>query len=437
MALGGGTWLTQNKVLPGAYINFVSAAKATASLSDRGVVAMPLMLDWGKKGEMFTVTAEEFQKDSVKIFGYAYADEAMKGLRDLFMYAKTVHFYRLNGGTKAQNTYAQAKYFGTSGNKIKITVRDSVYQTGKYDVITLFDGVEVDLQTVAASSGLVENDFVVFKTFSMAAVTGAALTGGTSESAVATSVYQDFLDKAESYSFNILACMSDVSEVQRLFINYTKRLRDDLGRKFQLVVYNANPNTCDYEGVINVATETAGTNDYGNEAVYWVAGAEAGCAVNKSLANKVYDGEFTFDTNKTQTQLEDALNAGKFVFHKVGDEVRVLDDINSLTTTTAEKGEDFKSNQTIRVLDQIGNDIANLFNTKYSGQYPNDAAGRMSLWADIVKHHQELERIRAIEDFNPDELKVEKGEAKNAVLVTDCVTPVNCMTKLYMTVIVQ
>ena len=28
MALGGGTFLTQNKVLPGAYMNFVSVAKA-------------------------------------------------------------------------------------------------------------------------------------------------------------------------------------------------------------------------------------------------------------------------------------------------------------------------------------------------------------------------------------------------------------------------
>lgn len=29
MALGGGTFLTQNKVLPGAYINFISVATAS------------------------------------------------------------------------------------------------------------------------------------------------------------------------------------------------------------------------------------------------------------------------------------------------------------------------------------------------------------------------------------------------------------------------
>lgn len=47
MALGGGTWVTQNQVLPGAYINFVSLARATATLSDRGTCTMPLELDWG------------------------------------------------------------------------------------------------------------------------------------------------------------------------------------------------------------------------------------------------------------------------------------------------------------------------------------------------------------------------------------------------------
>ena len=46
MALGGGIYVAQNKVLPGAYINFISKAVATASLSDRGIVTMPLELDW-------------------------------------------------------------------------------------------------------------------------------------------------------------------------------------------------------------------------------------------------------------------------------------------------------------------------------------------------------------------------------------------------------
>ena len=67
MALGGGTFVTQNKTLPGAYINFVSAAAASAALSDRGIATMPLELDWGKEGEVFEVTNGDFQKNSMEI----------------------------------------------------------------------------------------------------------------------------------------------------------------------------------------------------------------------------------------------------------------------------------------------------------------------------------------------------------------------------------
>ena len=71
MALGGGIWAVQNKVLPGTYINFSSVAKASATLSDRGYAAMPLMLDWGPDSTVFTVTSGDFQKNSLKIFGHS------------------------------------------------------------------------------------------------------------------------------------------------------------------------------------------------------------------------------------------------------------------------------------------------------------------------------------------------------------------------------
>ena len=143
------------------------------------------------------------------------------------------------------------------------------------------------------------------------------------------------------------------------------------------------------------------------------------------------------DTNYTQVQLAAALDEGKFMFHQVGDDVRVLEDINTLVTTTEEKGEDFKSNQTIRVIDQIGNDIAVLFNTKYLGIIPNNSSGRISLWNDIVKHHQELQGIQAIENFVAEDVVVTQGNEKKAVVVDDAVEPVNAMAKLYMTCVIS
>ena len=81
MALGGGSWLTQNKVLPGSYINFASLAKASATLSDRGIAAAPFVLSWGPEGTVIEVTAADFQKNSKNIFGYGYDAPEMLALR--------------------------------------------------------------------------------------------------------------------------------------------------------------------------------------------------------------------------------------------------------------------------------------------------------------------------------------------------------------------
>ena len=84
MALGGGSFTSQNKKLPGSYINFISLAASSASLSDRGIAALAIEMDWGVDGSVFEVTSGDFQKNSLKIFGYDFADEKLKGLKSNF-----------------------------------------------------------------------------------------------------------------------------------------------------------------------------------------------------------------------------------------------------------------------------------------------------------------------------------------------------------------
>lgn len=437
MALGGGMFLVQNKVLPGSYINFISLARASATLSDRGYGAMALELDWGPEGEVFTVENSDFQSDSMPIFGYDYTHDKIKGLRDLFLNLKTGYFYRLNNGAvKAQNTFATAKYGGIRGNDIKIIIAVNIDDEEKFDVTTMLDSTVVDLQTVATAAELVANDYVVFKSGATLAATAATpLTDGTNGAAITGAQYQTALDKFEAYTFNTLGCLSTEETIKGLYIAYTKRMRDEVGAKFQTVIYNKN--NVDYEGVIVIKNKTLDVGALESSAVYWVTGASASCEVNRSNTNKNYNGEFTFFVDYKQSELVTAMKGGYFMFHKVGDEIHVLDDINSFTSITIDKNIDFNSNQVIRVLDQIGNDIAVLFNTQYIGKVQNNNAGRISFWKDLVFYHQQLEQIQAIEDFVPEDVTVEKGIDKKSVVVSCPVMPVNCMTKLYMTVIVR
>ena len=433
--LGGGTFLVQNKVLNGAYINFVSAKNSNFIFGDRGFVAMGIDMDWGKEGEIITVESADIQTNSMKIFGYAYDAPEMKGLRDLFIHAKTAYLYRLNGGgTKAANDYATAKYAGTRGNALKLVIRANVDNEDAFDVITYLGDAIVDSQTVEDITDLVENNYLTFKTsVTLQANAGIALSGGTNGTQTA-SHHQEMLGLLEGYSFNILGCVSINAEIKALYAAYVKRMRDDVGKKFQVVLHKYEQ--ADSIGVISVENNAV-NSAHVSDLVYFVSGIEAGCAVNKSCTNKIYNGEFEVNTDYTQTELKEALLEGKLMFHKVGDDVRILDDINTFVSTTIEMNDDFKSNQTIRVLDQIGNDIAALFNTKYLGEVPNDNAGRVALWSDIVTHHRELETLRAIENFDPEGVTVEKGMTKKSVVVTDRVEPVNAMGILYMTVIVE
>lgn len=440
MALGGGFFLTQNKVLPGAYINFISAARASATLSDRGIAAMPFVADWGEEGKVIEVTTEDFQKYSLQLFGYDYTHPQMQMFREIFKNAKVLYGYRLNSGTtKAKNDYAVAKYGGSRGNAITIVIENDVDTEGGFLVKTLLDNTEADIQSVKKAQELQDNDFVTFqKEASLQTTAGMPLTGGTDGEGRTGANYQKFLEKIEKYSFHTLGCNTAEKEIIDLFIAFTKRMRDEQGVKFQTVVYRAE--NADYEGIISVENKLLNVDEnlFGEfSLVYWVTGASAGCAVNKSNVNKVYDGEYEIDTNYTQRQLEDGVKKGKFLFHKVGEEVRVLDDINTFVSVTVDKNEDFQSNQVIRVLDQIGNDIAVLFNTKYLGKVQNNNAGRIAFWNDLVTYNNELQRLQAITDFEPEQLIVEQGESKKSVVVTNPVTPVMAMSKLYMTVIVN
>lgn len=441
MALGGGNWTIQNKVLPGAYINVKTASTTSTVFGDRGTGALPLILDWGLDGEVFEVTTEEFQKNSLTLFGYSYTSDKMKDMREFFKKALTGVFFKLNSdGAKAtvtSNTLtATAKYKGIRGNDIKIVIAANVDDNTVFEVSTYFDGSKVETQKVKTIGELVNNDFVMFSGTSSnvpVATAGATLKGGTNGTPTGTD-WQLFLDKIESYDFNTLGCPSDNETIKSLFYDYTLRMRDSVGKKFQTVIYRK---ASDYEGVINLKNSVTDSGANAYSLVFWLVGAEASCEINKTLTNTEYNGEYTIDTDYTQSQLETALEAGELLFHKVKNAVNVLEDVNSFVSYTDEKGSDLSDNQTIRVVDQMANDIAVMFNKYKLGKVQNNDAGRVTFWKDLVAYNKQLQTLQAIEGVVAEEITVAQGDTKKAVVVVNPVTPVNAMTRLYMNILVS
>lgn len=324
MALGGGTFLVQNKVLPGAYINFISVAQASATLSDRGIVTIPLAMNWGPEGKIFTVEQADFIKNSQKIFGYAYTADELKPMREIFLHAKTVHFFRLgSSGVKASNTYATAKYPGTRGNDLRVVItanENSTEQKPLFDVETFLGTVQVDLQEgVAAITGLKANDYLDWKSSGTLSLTASLpLTGGTNGT-VADSDYQTYLDQAEAYTFNAMGCTESKATITALFAAFAKRMRDDVGKKFQVVLFRK---LADYEGVVSVKNGLTSRSVYFDTAsAVAKLGLNAGNAFNGDMnqviafmeqVNKqfVIGGATAQEQSNAMIQLTQAMAAG-------------------------------------------------------------------------------------------------------------------------------
>ena len=419
--------MTQNKVLPGAYINFVSRPRAMGSLGERGVVCVGMELDWGREG-MTDIAAAEGRTNCRELFGYTYLSEEMKDLRELFAHAKEVKLYRLNGGEKARMTQdgltVTAKYPGKRGNDICIKIAENVDESDCWDVETYLDAEVVDAQTVTRIEDLRENAFVEFGgTGGLTAAAGIYLTGGTTAAATG-SAYTAFLEAAEKEDFNALAYNGADEKTKKLFVNFTKRMREEEGVKFVTVLHDYP--AADHEGVISVGTAA--------ELVYWTAGASAGAEVNESLTHAAYDGEYEVDARLKKSDYIKGIRKGQLLFYEEDGTLRVLRDINSFTSFAAAKNSDFSSNRVVRVLDSIANDVANIFSKYYLGKQSNNANGRNLLKAEILAYHEELMKLEAIEGFTADDITVEKGTEKQDVVVYEAIQPVDAMEKLYMKV---
>lgn len=469
----GGTWQSQNKVRPGAYINFVGTPKALSSVGERGVVAAPLSLSWG--AQIIEMTANDLVTGaSLEKAGVLFTDAEALNLRLLLQSCARAVIYRLNAGTavKAAKTVAgltvTAKHGGAFGNRIRFTVQapeteepeqaqeplpdgaadgegggsegGNAQATEPIIVKTYVDGSLKDTQKVATLADLVANDYAEFEAAEGTLVsieTPTALEGG-SDGEEVTDI-SAALAALESYKFNILAISQTASATKAQAVQWIESLRNDKGVKVQCVV-------CEYAGDSEAVISTwqgyrleDGTEVSMAQAVLAVAGMEAGAAITQSLSGAVVPGAVAvIDPPQTHDEIVDALNAGKLVLSRRGDGSIVIEkDQNTLHTFTPKHGYVFSKNRPIRVIDQIGNDVRDLWNNTYLGKVSNDEDGRSIFKNDLVSYFKTLEKIGAIQNFRVDDLIVLPGNDTDAVVVTMYVQPVDSMEKLYMTVNVE
>lgn len=444
--MAGGTWLSQNKVRPGAYINFKAVQKGSMTVGDRGIIVIPLSLHWGDTDSLIEVLSSEMLDGNSKAkVGFTAFDAESKLLAAALSYCYKALVYRTDReGVKAEATIGklkcEAKYFGTYGNKIIVatTLDDELWT-----VITYVDGETMDKQVVSEIAELADNDFVRFSRDAEAVSdtdfvesAGTPLTGGTDGVSVEVTAYPDMMEKLEAAKWQTLACPTSETTIKANVQKFIKRMRDDEGRYVQAVV--ADYDGADYEGIINSISGAVidGLTFTKEEFTAIVAGMTAGANFNESNTAREIIGATDIIGRLTDAQIKEALGRGKFLLSASTDgTIKVEQDINSLHTYTKDKSYSFSKNRVIRTLDEIGTTTVTTWEKTYMGKVDNNATGRSLFKADLVAYGNEMQRLSGIQEFaGPDDISVEQGKDLDSVLATWACKPCDSMEKLYLQV---
>jgi hypothetical protein len=431
--MAGGTWTTQNKVRPGAYINVRSSGGLGPADSVSGVTALPIALDFGPENEVVTVTSSS----DLTAFGYDLTDPQLLLLREALKQAATVLVYRVGSGGRAAATEGDlsitALSGGTRGNAISVVSKENVNVTDAYDVETYLARRLVDRQTAKTIEELSANRVVNFVGSGELTAFSVVLENGSNTPATAND-YMTFFSKIQVFEFNTLALPVQDEVIKTAGVSFINRMRNEEGKKCQLVVAGHAANN---EAVINVKNGVIlldGTRITAEQATAWVAGASASAGVATSLTYKKYDGAIDVTQRFLNTEIIEALQNGEFVFTEQRGEVVIEQDINSLTSFTADKSKDFSKNRVLRCLDDIANNSKKAFEDNFIGQINNDQDGRELYKADRINYFNGLQGAGAITNFSADDIEISAGNEKDSIVLNVQVQPVDAMEKLYMTV---
>nr|WP_269136000.1 phage tail sheath C-terminal domain-containing protein [Sporosarcina cyprini] len=180
--------------------------------------------------------------------------------------------------------------------------------------------------------------------------------------------YNVALKRLNNKRFNYLAIPQIGGVAKDVIVTWIKTKRDNEKKTFKAVLPNVKG---DHEGIINFTTEgiKVGDKEYTTaEYTARIAGAVAGLPFTRSFTY------YEFPEIDSINEIEDpdaAVDNGELILINDGENIKIGRGVNSLTTTTMKKTEDFKSIRIVEVMDLIKDDIRETFNKHYVGKANN------------------------------------------------------------------
>ena len=232
-----------------------------------------------------------------------------------------------------------------------------------------------------------------------------------------------------------LKSTTSASTAQQTIANWVKAMQEEEGKNITAVLTNY---VADSQYVINNVqgvTLSDGSTLTAAETGAWIGGVTAGAKITESNTARKFVGAIDVTPIMTKTEMETSIKAGKLILTvDKSQNVTVVADVNSLTSTTQTLGDIMKQNRSVRTACGIREDIGTVWDSNIKGKYNNNEEGRSIFKSALVEYFADLERRGAIQNFSADDITVEAGTAINAVVVTVAVQLVGSMEIAYITV---
>ncbi|KNF10059.1 phage tail sheath protein [Gottschalkia purinilytica] len=202
--------------------------------------------------------------------------------------------------------------------------------------------------------------------------------------------YDSALNYLETTKFDYLV-IPEIAEAEVTTISsWIKDCRDKKDIKVKAVLPHAD--NADSEGVINFATDDIKVKDKVYTAAQYcsrIAGILAGTPLNMSATYQVLP-EVEDVSHLTKAEFDKAIDSGKLVLMNDGEKVKIARAVNSLVTTTQEKGEDFKKTLIVDKCDMWHDDVKRTVADYYLGKYVNNYDSKIILITAIQAYNDQL-----------------------------------------------
>lgn len=357
--------------LPEILINFTSQASTAINRSARGIVTLILN---DENAEDVTYKLIEDSSDVPTDIESSNIDLINKALMGNPL---RIHAYLI----------PPASHEETVTREVEVTVDSDVVVTRTVDsdvVVTDPNTGDTDIQTIPV-------------TYTDTEIQSVTYTDTVTETATvaATITQADALKACANVKFNYIAHPTGDSTNQQTLATWVISQRNNRHKVCKAVV--ANYAADDY-GVVNFTTggikikNPDGTYTTYTAAQYTarIAGILAGLSLDRSAT---YYTLTEIDSVDDYDDIDSHINGGELCLfdEKDGGGVKISRGINSLTSFTANVGEDFRFIKIIEALDLIRDDISTTFKENYVGKIVNSYDNKMLLVSSINSYLKSLE----------------------------------------------